>query len=46
MAATQEVLGEWKEAFAKHGLKISMEKNEVMWVGQQRKYMNIWLEGE
>uniref|UniRef100_UPI00358FDCFE uncharacterized protein n=1 Tax=Myxine glutinosa TaxID=7769 RepID=UPI00358FDCFE len=37
----QEVLGEWKEAFEKHGLKMSMEKTEVMWVGQQRKYMNI-----
>ena len=37
----QEVLGEWREAFAKHGLKMSMEKTEVMWVGQQRKQMNI-----
>ena len=33
----QELLGEWKEAFGKHGLKISMEKTEVMWIGQQRK---------
>ena len=33
----QEVLQEWKEAFGKHGLKMSMEKTEVMWVGQQRK---------
>ena len=33
----QEVLGEWKEAFWKHWLKMSMEKTEVMWVGQQRK---------
>ena len=33
----QEVLGEWKEAFGKHWLKISVEKTEVMWVGQQRK---------
>ena len=33
----QEVLGEWKEAFGKHGLKMSMEKTEVIWVGQQRK---------
>ena len=41
----QEVLGEWKEAFGKHGLRMRMEKNEVLWVGQQRKYMNIRLEG-
>ena len=33
----QDVLAEWKEAFGKHGLKMSMEKIEVMWVGQQRK---------
>ena len=33
----QEVLREWKEAFGKHGLKMRMEKTEVMWVGQQRK---------
>ena len=28
----QKVLGEWKEEFGKHGLKMSMEKTEVMWV--------------
>ena len=33
----QEVLGEWKEAFRKHELKMSMEKTEVMRVRQQRK---------
>ena len=31
----QEVLEEWKEAFWKHGLKMSMEK--VTWVRQQRE---------
>ena len=41
----QELLGEWKEVFRKHEL-MSMEKNEVMWVGQQRKEMNIRLEGK
>ena len=40
----QEVLEEWKEAFGKHGLKMSMENTEVMWVGQQRKEINIRLE--
>ena len=33
----EEVLGEGKEVFEKHGLKMSMEKTEVMWAGQQRK---------
>ena len=42
----QEILGEWKEAFHKHGLKISLEKTEVIWVRQQRKEMNIRLEGK
>ena len=39
-------IGEWKEAFWKHWLNLSMEKTEVMWVGQQRKEMNIRLEGK
>ena len=34
---TQEVLGEWKEAFEEHGLNQSLEKIEVMWVRQRRK---------
>ena len=33
----QEVLGEWKEVFGKQGLKMSMEKTEVMLVRQQRE---------
>ena len=28
----QEVLGEWKEEFWKHELKMGMEKTDVMWV--------------
>ena len=28
----QEVLEEWKGVFKKHGLKMSREKTEVMWV--------------
>ena len=33
----QEVLGKWEGSFGKHGLKMSMEKIKVIWVGQQRK---------
>ena len=33
----QELLWEWKEAFGKHGLKMSMEKTELMWSGSREK---------
>ena len=42
----QEVLGEWKEVFEDHGLKMSMENTEVLWDGQSRKEINIRLEGK
>ena len=32
----QEVLRKWKVAFGEHGLKMSMENTEMMWVRQQR----------
>ena len=37
----QEVLEEWKGVFEKHGLRMSLEKTEVMWVGHQREELNI-----
>ncbi|KAI0231116.1 mRNA-capping enzyme [Lamellibrachia satsuma] len=42
----QEVLEEWKGVFKKHGLKMSLEKTEVMWVGHQREELNIRLDGK
>ena len=42
----QEVLEEWKGVFKKHGLKMSLEKTEVMWVGHQREDLNISLDGK
>ena len=42
----QEVLAEWKGVFKKHGLKMSREKTEVMWVGQQTEDLNISLDGK
>ena len=42
----QEVLEEWKGVFEKHGLRMSLEKTEVMWVGQQREELNIRLDGK
>ena len=42
----QEVLEEWKGVFEKHGLRMSLEKTEVMWVGHQREVLNIRLDGK
>ena len=42
----QEVLEERKGVFKKHGLRMSLEKTEVMWVGHQREELNIRLGGK
>ena len=42
----QEVLEEWKEVFEKHGLRTSLEKTDVMWVGHKREVLNIRLDGK
>ena len=42
----QEVLEEWKGVFEKHGLRMNLEKTEVMWVGHQREELNISLDGK
>ena len=42
----QEVLVEWKGVFEKHGLRMSLEKTEVMWGGHQREELNIRLDGK
>ena len=33
----KHILVEWKEIFGRHGLSISLEKMEMLWVGQQKK---------
>ena len=40
------MLEEWKGVFEKHGLRMSLEKTEVMWVGHQREELNIRLDGK
>ena len=40
----QGALKEWNDMFKKHGLKINLDKIEVMWVGKQREELNIRLE--
>ena len=44
----QEVLEEWKGVFKNHGLRMSLQKTEVKWVGQQREReeLNIRLDGK
>ena len=40
-AALQEQLIEWKDIFSRHGLRVRLEKTEVMWVGHRRKKTGI-----
>ena len=41
----QGALEEWNDMFKKHGLKMNLDKTEVMWVGKHREELNIRLEG-
>ena len=34
------------DVFRKHGLKMNLDKTDVMWVGKQREELNIMLEGK
>ena len=38
-ADLQEQLVNWEEIFGKHGLRVSLEKTGVIWVGQQKKIL-------
>ena len=40
----QGALEEWNDMFKKHGLKMNLDKTEVIWVGKQREELNIRLE--
>ena len=41
----QETMEEWKGVFTKHGLKLNLEKTEVLHIGHQREELDIELEG-
>ena len=45
-ADLQERLVDWKEIFCKRGLRVSLEKTGVFWVGQQKKDFDIRLDGK
>ena len=42
----QETLDEWNGLFARHGLKVNVEKTEVLYIGHQREELDIELEGK
>ena len=42
----QETLEEWNGLFARHGLKVNVEKTEVLHIGHQREELDIELEGK
>ena len=37
---------EWNGLFTKHGLKLNLEKTEVLHIGHQREELDIELEGK
>ena len=42
----QETMEEWNGLFTKHGLKLNLEKTQVLHIGHQRKELDIELEGK
>ena len=41
-----ETIVEWNGLFIKHGLKLNLEKIEVLHIGHQREELDIELEGK
>ena len=41
-----EILGEWNGLFTRRGLKLNLEKREVLHIGHQREELDIELEGK
>ena len=42
----QETMEEWNRFYIKHGLKLNLEKTEVLHMGHQREELDIELEGK
>ena len=42
----QETMEEWNGLFTKHGLKLNLEKTEVLHIGHQREELDIELDGQ
>ena len=41
-----QTMDEWNGLFIKHGLKLNLEKAEVLYIGHQREELDIELEGK
>ena len=37
----QKTLQEWSNTFRKHGLRMNLEKTEVMWIGEQEVNLHV-----
>ena len=37
----QKILQEWNNTFRKHGLRMNLEKTEVMWIGEQEVDLHV-----
>ena len=37
----QKALQEWNNTFSKHGLRMNLEKTEVMWIGEQEVDLHV-----
>ena len=42
----QESLEEWNRLFTRHGLKMNLEKTEVLHIGHQSEELDMELEGK
>ena len=42
----QKTLQEWSNTFRKHGLRMNLEKTEVMWIGEQEVDLHIVVDGK
>ena len=36
----------WNNTFSKHGLRINLEKTEVMWIGEQEVDLHVVVDGK
>ena len=42
----QIALQEWNNTFRKHGLRLNLEKTEVMWIGEQVVDLHVAVDGK
>ena len=41
-----KVLQEWNNTFRKHGLRMNLQKTEVMWIGEQEVDLHVVVDGK